>query len=297
MGVTIRYTLITCDPATVCNACRITVEEAARAGYGYEMVQDQRYVFYVKSMLPLRDRKDLKGVLEWLEDAFGGFRAADARFDMPVDDAPRGPPFAVVLLSYPDEGSFTYMTPLLIQHKSEERLGDIQAEVQGVIVHPPQAGDRYTAESFDLLFYKIGRWYICRGSVKTQPFTMDEVEPNIRYHKWICGVLRKVVDSSPLWWHTYVSDEGDYYEALDESKLREAFTATNILLYMLAAALDEALEKADANYTISVGGDKIDIRKLRKRGEELRGEAEEEEYGYSRQTTLDEFLSGRGEDG
>jgi hypothetical protein len=308
MGVTIHYTLITCDPATVCNACRITVEEAVKAGYGYEMVRDQRYVFYVKSMLPLRDRRDLKGVLEWLEDAFGGFRAADARFDMPVDDVPREPPFAVVLLSYPDEGSFTYMTPLLIQHKGGEGPGDIQTEVQGVIVHPPQAGDKYTAESFDLLFYKIGRWYICRGPVKTQPFTMDEVEPNIRYHKWICGVLRKVVDSSPLWWHTYVSDEGDYYETLDESKLREAFTATNILLYMLAA-LDEALEKADANYTISVGGDKIDIRKLRKKaseheergaeaGEHEEGaEAEEEEYGYSRQTTLDEFLSGRGEDG
>ena len=297
MGVTIHYTLITCDPATVCNACRITVEEAVRAGYGYEVVRDQRYVFYVKSMLPLRDRRDLKGVLEWLEGAFGGFRAADARFDMPVDDAPREPPFAVVLLSYPDEGSFTYMTPLLIQHKSEERLGDIQAEVQGVIVHPPQAGDKYTAESFDLLFYKIGRWYICRGSVKTQPFTMDEVEPNIQYHKWICGVLRKVIDASPLWWHTYVSDEGDYYETLDESRLREAFTATNILLYMLAAALDEALEKADARFSVSVGG-KVDVRELRKKASEHEegAEAEEEEYGYSRQTNLDEFSEG-GKDG
>jgi hypothetical protein len=38
------------------------------------------------------------------------------------------------------------------------------------------------------------------------------------------------------------------------------------------------------------GGDKIDIRKLRKKGEAS-------EHPESRQTTLDEFLSGRGEDG
>jgi len=119
MGVTIHYTLITRDPATVINACKVLIEEAARAGYRYEMVRDQHYVFYVKNVLPLRDRRDLKGVLEWLEDAFGGFRAADARFDMPVD-VPKEPPFAVVLLSYPDEDSFTYMTPLLIQQEGGE---------------------------------------------------------------------------------------------------------------------------------------------------------------------------------
>jgi len=104
MGVTIHYTLITHDPATVIRACRIVAEEAAKAGYRCEAVRDQHYVFYVKNMLPLRDREDLKGVLEWLEDAFGGFRAADARFDMPVDVPPREPPFAIVLLSYPLRG-------------------------------------------------------------------------------------------------------------------------------------------------------------------------------------------------
>lgn len=297
MGVTIHYTFITHDPATVINACKVLIEEAARAGYRYEMIRDQHYVFYVKNVLPLRDRRDLKGVLEWLEDAFGGFRAADARFDMPVDVPPKEPPFAMVLLSYPDEGSFTYMTPLLIQHEGGEGAGDIQAEVQGVIVHPPQVGDKYTAESFDLLFYKIGRWYICNGSCKTQPFIMDEVEPNIRYHKWICGALQRIVDSSPLWWHTYVSDEGDYYETFDESKLREAFTATNVLLYMLAAALDEALEKTDAEFSVSVGG-KVDVRELRKKASEREErEAGKDEYGWlGRQTALDEFLREGGED-
>jgi hypothetical protein len=66
---------------------------------------------------------------------------------------------------------------------------------------------------------------------------------------------------------------------------------------MLAAALDEALEKADARFSVSVGG-KINIRKLRKKGEELRGEASE--HPESRQTTLDEFQfpkeGGDGED-
>ena len=135
----------------------------------------------------------------------------------------------------------------------------------------------------------------CDPATVSQPFTMDEVKPNIRYHKWICGTLQKIVHSSLLWWHTYVSDEGDYYETFDESKLREAFAATGRMIYMFAAALDEALEKADARFSISVGG-KVDVRELRKKGEELRGEAEAGELPESRQTTLDEFLREGGED-
>jgi hypothetical protein len=299
MGVTIHYTLITRDPATVLQALMTVAEEAKRGGYEYEEISTEGRVLYMRNIMPLRDTRDFKEVLDYLEEKYGGFRALDE----PLDEFPEDPPFAFVVLGYPDQDSFMYAIPWLslptYGSYARDRIEGVPTSVEGVIVYPPQVGDKYTAESFDLLFYKVGRWYICNGFCKTQPFTMDEVEPNIRYHKWICGALQRIVDSSPLWWHTYVSDEGDYYETLDESKLREAFAATGRMIYMFAAALDEALEKADARFSVSVGGGKINIRKLRKKaGEHEEGaEAEEEEYGYSRQTTLDEFLSGRGEDG
>jgi len=295
MGVTIHYTLITRDPATVIRACRTVAEEAKRGGYEYEEISTEGRVLYMRNIMPLRDTRDFKEVLDYLEEKYGGFRALDE----PLDEFPEDPPFAFVVLGYPDQDSFMYAIPWLslptYGSYVRDRIEGVPTSVEGVIVYPPKIDDEYTAESLDILFYKVGRWYICNGFCKTQPFKANELEPNVAYHKWICGVLRKVIDASPLWWHTYVSDEGDYYETLDESRLREAFTATNILLYMLAAALDEALEKADANYTVSVGG-KVDVRELRKKASEHEegAEAEEEEYGYSRQTILDEFLSKEG---
>jgi hypothetical protein len=292
MGVTIHYTFITRDPATVIRACRTVVEEAGRAGYRCEEVSSEGRVLYMRNIMPLHDVGDFKEVLDYLRERFGGFRALDE----PLDKLPEDPPFAFVVLGYPDQDSFMYAIPWLslptYGSYARDRIEGVPTSVEGVIVYPPKIDDKYTAESLDILFYKVGRWYICNGFCKTQPFTMDEVEPNIRYHKWICGALQRIVDSSLLWWHTYVHDEAGYYQSFDESKLREAFAATSRMIYMLAAALDETLEKADANYTISVGGDKIDIRKLRKKGEELRGEASE--HPESRQTTLDEFLSKEG---
>jgi hypothetical protein len=302
MGVTVHYTLITRDPATVIRACRTVAEEAKRGGYEYEEISTEGRVLYMRNIMPLRDTRDFKEVLDYLEEKYGGFRALDE----PLDKLPEDPPFAFVVLGYPDQDSFMYAIPWLslptYGSYARDRIEGAPTSVEGVIVYPPKIDDKYTAESLDILFYKVGRWYICNGFCKTQPFTMDEVEPNIRYHKWICGVLRKVIDSSPLWWHTYVSDEGDYYETLDESKLREAFTSMSIAVYMFATALDKMLEKADARFSVSVGG-KVDVRGLRRGCEELRGEAEageheegaeteEEEYGYGRQTTLDEFSEG-----
>jgi len=293
MGVTIHYTLITCDPATVCNACRIAVEEATRAGYRCEEVSTEGRVLYMRNIMPLRDTRDFKEVLDYLEEKYGGFRALDE----PLDEFPEDPPFAFVVLGYPDQDSFMYAIPWLSlpTYGSYVREG-VPTSVEGVIVYPPKIDDEYTAESLNILFYKVGRWYICNGFCKTQPFKANELEPNVAYHKWVCGVLRKVIDISMFWYHTYVHDEAGYYQSFDESKLREAFTSMSIAVYMFATALDKMLEKADANYTVSVGG-KVDVRKLRKKGEELRGEAEAGELPESRQTTLDEFLSGRGEDG
>jgi hypothetical protein len=339
MGVTIHYTFITRDPATVIRACRTVAEEAGRAGYRCEEVSSEGRALYMRSIIPLHDIggfKEVKEVLDYLRERFGGFRALDE----PLDGLPEDPPFAFIVLSYPDEDSFMYATPWLSlpTYRSYDRAEGAPTSVEGIMVYPPQVDDRYTAESLDILFYKIGRWYICSGFCKTQPFTADELEPNIAYHKWICDVLRKIIDVSVLWYHAYVHDEGNYYETLNELKLREAFTSSSVAIYMLANALDKALEEEDANYTVSVGGDKVDVRRLRKRAEELKGEeagasepseseeqegpeesseheeegyreAEEEEYsgfeedlvyddlGYGRQTTLDEFLSGRCEDG
>jgi hypothetical protein len=293
MGVTIHYTLITRDPATVLQALMTVAEEAKRGGYEYEEISTEGRVLYMRNIMPLRDTRDFKEVLDYLEEKYGGFRALDE----PLDEFPEDPPFAFVVLGYPDQDSFMYAIPWLLLPTyggyARDRIEGVPTSVEGVIVYPP-IDDEYTAESLDILFYKVGRWYICNGFCKTQPFKANELEPNVAYHKWVCGILRKVIEISMFWYHTYVHDEAGYYETLDESKLREAFAATGRMIYMLAAALDEALEKADARFSVSVGGDKIDIRKLRKKGEELRGEASE--HPESRQTNLDEFLEGGGDE-
>ena len=284
MGVTIHWTFITRDPATVIRACRAVAEEAKKAGYRCEEFSSEGRAIYLRSIIPLHDLKDFKEALDWLRERYGGFRAIDG----PLDEVPEDPPFTFIVLGYPDEGSFMYAVPWLSLpgYGCYNRAEGVPTEVHGVIVHSPQVGDKYTAESFDLLFYKVGRWYLCSGFCKTQPFTAGEVEPNIRYHKWICRVLRGMVDTSIFWYHCYVHDEGEYYDTLDEARLRDIFTESGKLIYIFARQLDEALEREDPGYTVSVGGDKVDIRRLRKRAEGL-----EAERPAKRQTTLDDYMN------
>jgi hypothetical protein len=286
LGITIHYTFITWDPLTVANTIRITIEEAEKAGYGYERIAEDTWAFYAKTIIPIHDIRDFKSTLEYLTERYGGFRASDR----PIDEFPENPPFPyVVLVGYPEDDSYMYATPWVSWPRRDYEYG-VPTRIEGVAVHPPMVNGKPTAESFAILFYKIGRYYICNGFCKTQPFVMEEVEPNIRYHMWICSVLKRIADSSILWYHVYVHDEAGYYEAMDESMLRECFAGSSRFIWAFGSAIQDIVDKIDSNLSVEVAGTHSVREMKRKLKETYVEDAEEpEEHGYERQTTLDEF--------
>lgn len=161
---------------------------------------------------------------------------------------------------------------------------------EGVVVSIP------SAESFSMTFYNIGRHYICDNFTKTQAFTMDEVEPNTRFHKWICRLL-KSLEKDGRWWRFYVFDESEYYDTLDETRISKSFEEASNFIYTLARAVDKFAESIGGE--VVVGG-KMNMRELRKRYEEVYGDYRD--YGEDvkkpklRQTSLDEFSNRRIED-
>lgn len=290
MGITIHYTFITWDPLTVANTIKIVIEEANKAGYGYEKIAEDTWAFYAKTIIPIHDIRDFKGTLEYLVERYGGFRAVDR----PLNEFPESPPFPyVVLVGYPEDGSYMYAIPWVSWPRRDYEYG-VPTRIEGVIVDPPMVNGKPTAESFAILFYKIGRYYICNGFCKTQPFVMEEVEPNIRYHMWICSVLRRIADSS-IMYHVYINDEAGYYETMDVSKIQESFTASSRFIWAFGSMLQDIVDRVDSSLSVEVAGTHS-IREMKKKLEETYVEdaREAEEHGYERQTTLDEF--GGGED-
>jgi hypothetical protein len=284
LGITIHYTFITWDPLTVANTIRITIEEAEKAGYGYERIAEDTWAFYAKTIIPIQDVKDFKSTLEYLAERYGGFRAVDR----PIDEFPENPPFPYVVLDYPRDGSYMYAIPW-VSWPQGYKYG-VPTRIEGVIVDPPMVGDKPTAEGFAILFYKIGRYYICNGFCKTQPFTYEEVQPNIRYHIWICDVLRSIADSNMFWYHMYINDEANYFETMDISKIQENFAASSRLIWAFGSMLQDVADKIDSSLSVEVAGTHS-IKDMKKRLEETYVEDTEEleEHGYERQTTLDEF--------
>jgi len=276
MGITIHYTFITWDPVTVANTVKIVVEEAEKAGYRYESIAEDTRAFYLRSILPLHDVKDFRGSLEYLEERYGGFRAVDE----PLDEFPENPPFPYIVLDYPEDNSYMYAVPWVSWPRRDCRYG-VPARIEGVIVDPPMVSGKPTAESFAVLFYKINRWYMCNGFCKTQPFTAEEVEPNIGYHRWICSVLRRVADSSMFWYHAYVYDEAKYYETMDLSVLERSFEVSSVFIWALGSMLQDVADRMGSGLSVDVGG----VHSVKKMKRRLR-EGQIEDGG---QTTLDEF--------
>ena len=155
-------------------------------------------------------------------------------------------------------------------------------EGEGIVVYCD------TAESFNPFFWKLGKYYVCTGFTKTQPFTAEEVEPNTRWHKWICGVLKRL-EKLP-WWNFYVHDEAGYYDTMDEKKMRENFEAIAKLIWGVSSAIQEAIDEAGLPLRGVVGG-KHDVKKLR---DKLKINQTKIENHDGAQSRLDDFLGGEG---
>lgn len=264
MGITIHYTLITEDCQTVLMAVNAVRESARKMGYDVREVCEEVHISFSKSALP-RQWRDSEKTREYLEDVWRGYREGA------LEEVPEEPPFAWIAVDYPEPGWYTYATPWILGKAGKpSRLEGVMAAVD-------------TAEPFTVAFYKLGRYYICDDFTKTQAFTVDEVGPNTEYHKWICHTL-KLLERSGRWWSFRVLDEAEYYDTLDESKIVEGFEAVSKMLYTLTAAMDKLAE--EHGFSVSVGGGKVDVRRLRKKYEEA-------ERGAASQATLDEYFNDR----
>ena len=270
MGITIHYRMIADDLKTVVAALKIVREEAEKAGYRYAEVEDEGIVFMDVSPVI----KSRESAAEWLKEAWGGY--AERRFD----EVPEEPPF-----TWLEEDK--YGTPFFIWKKVADRCGfkGKPVEGEGIIVYCD------TAEPFKPFFWKLGNYYVCNNSVKTQPFTIEEVQPNLRYHKWICMVLKRV-EKLP-WWRFYVGDDSGYYDSMDEERLRESFEATSRIIWAVSSAIQEAIDKAGLPWRGVIGG-RYDIKEMRDRLKRYGGQTRVEDHD-DRQTRLDDFNHGGGD--
>jgi len=113
---------------------------------------------------------------------------------------------------------------------------------------------------------------------------------------WICSVLRRIADSSILWYHIYINDEAGYYETMDASKVQESFTASSRFIWAFGSMLQDIVDRVDSSLSVEVAGAHSVREMKRKLKETYVEDAEEpEEHGYERQTTLDEFGGGENE--
>lgn len=268
MGITIHYTLISNEYEAVLSAILAAEKMARESGYKVEEVAEEVRVCYLKLAMQLRWRspEDSK---RYLEERYGGCR------EEVLDEVPDEPPWCWIAVNYPMPGYYTYAVPWISREEGRP------TRYEGIVVSIP------TAEPFTLAFYKLGEYYVCDGSTKTQPFTVDEVKPNLEYHKWICRLLRMLRERGG-WWSFYVSDEGEYYETLDESKLLKNFEVSSKMIFMLANAVDKMFEAEELGGGAQVGG-KIDVRSLRKRLEGLY-EEDQDDHRSSYQSSLDDFM-------
>ena len=289
MGITIHYTFITWDPLTVANTVKIVTEEAGKAGYGYERIAEDTWVLYTKTIVPVHDIKDFKSTLEYLVERYGGFRAVDR----PIDEFPENPPFPYVVLGYPEDDSYMYAIPWVSWPPGDYGYS-VPTRIEGVIVDPPMIGSKPAAESFAVLFYKVRKYYVCNGFCKTQPFMVEEVEPNIRYHMWICNVLRRIADSNIMWYHAYVHDEAGYYETMNVSTIQESFAASSRFIWAFGSMLQDIVDRVDSSLSVEVAGTH-NIKDMKKRLREAYGRGSEGSSRRSGQTTLDDFGGGKHE--
>lgn len=262
MGVTVHYRLIADDLKVVVAALRVVRREAEKAGYRYAELRDEGVAFM--EVMPLLG--DRRSTAEWLRRAWGGY--AKERFE----DVPEKPPFAWL------EGDW-YATPSFTWRWAADRTGFEGKRVkgEGIIVYCE------TAESFNLFFWKLGKYHVCSSFTKTQPLTVDEVEANIQYHKWVCGILRRI--KKLPWWNFYVHDEAGYYESLDEEKLAENFEAGSKIIWEIASAIQDAADRAEPPVRSLVGG-RHGVKKLRHQTR-----LEDHDRGQAR---LDEYFEGGG---
>jgi len=224
MGITIHYTLILSDYRELVRVLKASVEAAKAAGWRWKHVRRRGKAVFIKTTMSDGLEADYWEIVEWLRERYG-----EVALNAEPPEKPDGPPFAYIWRN--SFNGYSYAYPYFQYHDDGEEA------LEGIVI------DSGVTESFSLCFYRIGRHYFCSNFTKTQPFTAESINTCMKFHVFVCEVL-KTIDKNMTPWHLKVIDEGEYYETGDVKRLAELFGANARQIWGYTAMIQKALNNA-----------------------------------------------------
>jgi len=214
MGITIHYSAIASNIDELSRLISGVGLVATTAGYRIHKV-DEECVLYIIPICGERVSEETKKYLEgeWLEVIYAP-REKWKEYIGPYGfiDEWRG---CWGYWSFEFKSRYEEMSP-----EGKNMIGDtIPSRIKGAIVDNP------TSETFNFVWYKAGDYWVLDSFTKTQPFSLDEVKSNVRFHVFICSVLKYIEARKD---HLgiiklNIHDEGGYYETGDVKQLIQNF--------------------------------------------------------------------------
>jgi hypothetical protein len=255
MGITIHYTFISKNPLKINKAIELARKYAEKMGYQPENFEEEGEVEFSWFGLPTHVR-DFNETIKWLKEKYGK-EPIKTKGRISINEI--NEPVGVIYFCkdhYGDEYiDFYYYATIWFYYKELIKkhgwnINGYPAIKRGFIINTK------TTESFIIAFYKFHNYYICDEFTKTQPFTYEEYLPNIKHHIVFCNILEII---KPFMDHSYISDDGEYYQTHNPKKLAENFGANAQIIWSFAGALADI-----SNLSFTIGG-KIDGKEFKKK--------------------------------
>jgi hypothetical protein len=237
MGITIHYTLISKKYENVIKSINLAKQIAKKLGYKPEYFEDEGEVEFSWNAYPIGQIKGFnpQNTIEWLTEKYGiEPLKTNKRIRIFEIDIPRGVIFYGK--DYDWEGNYVdhfYYSTIWFYYKEWIERGNWKVNgypsvERGIIINTE------TTETFSLSFFEFKGYYICDHFCKTQPFSEDEYLPNLKHHINFVNILELI---EPLMDHSYISDEGEYYETHNPIKLSQNFGLNAEMIWALAGTL------------------------------------------------------------
>jgi hypothetical protein len=264
MGITIHYLLISKSKKQVEKALNIAKFLAKKLGYEYIEYEEEGYVDFSWFGSPVSAynsyknpkmewRKVNRRSLKYLKELYGVEPLkVDNKISTNELDKPRGVYYYTKDFAYSFDLNAKNIKLVYVDHFVYARLDFNRKDYYET---PPNAYpsiqkgikiNTETTETFDIGFFEFKKYYICDNFCKTQPFTNEEVIPNIKHHINFCSILETI---EPLMDYVRIYDEGEYYKTHDINKLIMNFGLLKDTIWNLALNLTEKL-----NITGTIGG-------------------------------------------
>jgi HEPN domain-containing protein len=251
MGITIHYTFISKNPLKINKAIELARKYAEKMGYQPENFEEEGEVEF--SWIGLREHdRNYERTKRWLTEKYGKPPLeVENRVSINFINEPIGVIYFCKNYYENDYVDFYYYATIWFYYKELIKkhgwnINGYPAIKRGFIINTG------TTESFIIGFWRFHNYYVCDEFTKTQPFTYEEYLPNIKHHIVFCNILEII---KPFMDHSYISDEGDYYDTHDPKKLAENFGANARMIWQMVSELTEI---SNESFGFTIGG-KINI--------------------------------------